>query len=219
MPFASTGDIATPPSTSRWTAREAELLAVTLRLLQQQGYDRLTVEAVANEAKSSKATIYRRWPSKTELVLAAFIEGTRVEVVAPHTGSLRGDLLHIGVSVCEHARRHASTMSAVMAEISHCPELRAALQNEFVHERKLLMTEVLTDAVDRGEIDAAAIHDELWDVLPGYLVFRSLIPGRPPTEATVRALVDDVLMPSLTRFGVRPTARSPISRTGRESNR
>jgi len=86
-----------------------------------------------------------------------------------------------------------------MTEISHSPALSAALQDEFVHQRKLLITEVLGDAADRGEIDPAAIHDELWDVLPGYLVFRSLIPGRPPTEDTVRALVDDVLMPSLTR--------------------
>lgn len=68
---------------SPWSEREAELLAVTLRLLQQQGYDRLTVEAVATAAKSSKSTIYRRWPSKTELVLAAFIEGTRVQLVPP----------------------------------------------------------------------------------------------------------------------------------------
>jgi hypothetical protein len=43
------------------------------------------------------------------------------------------------------------------------------------------------------------ISDEIWDVLPGYMVFRFLIPGRPPTDETVRALVDEVLMPSLTR--------------------
>lgn len=187
-------------SASQWTERESELLAVTLRLLQQHGYDRLTVEAVATEAKSSKATIYRRWPSKTELVLAAFIEGTRVQLVPPRTGSLRSDLLSIGASVCAQAREHASTMTAIMSEIAHSPELSAAMQNQFVLQRKKLMTEVLTEAVRRGEIDAAAIHDELWDVMPGYLVFRSLIPGRPPTEATVRALVDDVLMPSLTRL-------------------
>lgn len=187
-----------PGHASQWTPREAELLAVTLHLLQEHGYDRLTVEAVANEAKSSKATIYRRWPSKAELVLAAFIEGTCVELVPPCTGSLRGDLLQIGASVCEQAREHASTMSAVMTEIAHIPALSAALQDEFVHQRKLLITTVLTDAAKRGEIDAAAIPDELWDVLPGYLVFRSLIPGRPPTEETVRALVDDVLLPSLT---------------------
>lgn len=173
---------------------------MTLRLLQQHGYDRLTVEAVATEAKSSKATIYRRWPSKTELVLAAFIEGTRVQLVPPRTGSLRTDLLIIGTSVCTQAREHGSTMSAIMSEIAHSPELSAALQSQFVLQRKKLMRDVLTEAVERGEIEAQAIHDELWDVMPGYLVFRSLIPGRPPTEATVRALVDDVLMPSLTRF-------------------
>ncbi|OMC07223.1 TetR/AcrR family transcriptional regulator [Mycolicibacterium fortuitum] len=187
-------------SASQWTERESELLAVTLRLLQQHGYDRLTVEAVATEAKSSKATIYRRWPSKTELVLAAFIEGTRVQLVPPRTGSLRTDLLSIGTSVCTQAREHGSTMSAIMSEIAHSPELSAALQSQFVLQRKKLMRDVLTEAVERGEIEARAIHDELWDVMPGYLVFRSLIPGRPPTEATVRALVDDVLMPSLTRF-------------------
>ncbi|AMD53656.1 TetR/AcrR family transcriptional regulator [Mycolicibacterium fortuitum] len=187
-------------SASQWTERESELLAVTLRLLQQHGYDRLTVEAVATEAKSSKATIYRRWPSKTELVLAAFIEGTRVQLVPPRTGSLRTDLLTIGTSVCTQAREHGSTMSAIMSEIAHSPELSAALQSQFVLQRKKLMRDVLTEAVERGEIKAQAIHDELWDVMPGYLVFRSLIPGRPPTEATVRALVDDVLMPSLTRF-------------------
>lgn len=195
----STHEATALSSASRWTAREAEFLAVTLRLLQQHGYDRLTVEAVANDAKCSKATVYRRWPSKAELVLAAFIEGTRVELVPPCTGSLRGDLLHIGASVCEQARRHARTMTAVMTEVSRSPALNAALQDEFVHQRKLLITEVLTDAANRGEIDAAAIHDEIWDVLPGYLVFRSVISGRPPTEETVRALVDEVLMPSLTR--------------------
>jgi AcrR family transcriptional regulator len=197
--IASAPDVSDSASASQWTEREAELLAVTLRLLQQRGYDRLTVEAVAIEAKSSKSTIYRRWPSKAELVLAAFIEGTRLQLVPPRTGCLRTDLLHIGASVCEQAREHASTMSAIMSEITHCPELSDAMQNQFVLQRKKLMAEVLTDAVNRGEIDAAAIHDELWDVMPGYLVFRCLIPGRPPTEETVRALVDDVLMPSLTR--------------------
>lgn len=185
--------------TSRWTPREAELLAVTLRLLQQHGFDRLTVEAVANEAKSSKATIYRRWPSKTELVVAAFVEGTRVQLVPPRTGALRTDLLRIGDLVCEHASRHASTMCAVMAEIQHSQAMNDAVQDEFVHQRKALIIEVLTEAVERGEIEAEAIHPQLWDLLPGYLLFRSLISGRPPDQDTVRALVDVVLMPSLTR--------------------
>ena len=51
----------------------------------------------------------------------------------------------------------------------------------------------------RVAVQADAINPEIWDVLPGYLVFRSLVADRPPTDETVRALVDEVLMPSLTR--------------------
>ncbi|KUI03720.1 TetR/AcrR family transcriptional regulator [Mycobacterium sp. IS-3022] len=184
-------------SASRWTPREAELLAITLQQLQQHGYDRLTVEAVATQAKASKATVYRRWPSKADLVLAAFVEGTRVTAVPPRTGSLRSDLLELGASVCRQACAHGSTMRAVLNEMSHNPGLRQAMQDEFLHQRKLVINEVLAEAVERGEIDAAAVNDEIYDLLPGYLVFRALVSTRPPTEETVRIMVDDVLLPSL----------------------
>lgn len=186
-----------------WTQRESELLAVTLKLLQLHGYDRLTVDAVANEAKASKATMYRRWPSKADLVLAAFIEGTRESAVPPNTGTLRGDLLAIGTTVCQHAQEHASTMRAVLNEMSHNPALSEALQEKFVRHRHMLISEVLAAAVERGEIDAEMINSEVWDVLPGYLVFRSLMSGRAPAEDTVVALVDDVLIPSLQRNRLR----------------
>jgi AcrR family transcriptional regulator len=182
-----------------WSPRETELLAVTLQLLQEHGYDRLTVDAVANVAKASKATVYRRWPSKAELVLAAFIEGVRQVAVPPETGTLRGDLLRIGELVCEQAGQHASTIRAVLVEISRNPALNDVMQRHFIAQRHELIQYVLQQAVDRGEIDAAAISDELWDVLPGYLVFRSVIANRPPTPRTVQALVDDVAIPSLTR--------------------
>ncbi|WP_255795361.1 TetR-like C-terminal domain-containing protein, partial [Mycobacteroides abscessus] len=79
------------------------------------------------------------------------------------------------------------------------PALTKAFRTKFVDERKALIDDVLSAAVERGEIDAAAINEELWDLLPGYLVFRSLLPVRSPTADTVRTLVDDVIMPSLTR--------------------
>src|ERR1700728_3985107 len=86
---------------SPWSPRETEILEVTLRLLQEHGYDQLTIDAVAAEARASKATVYRRWPSKAELVLAAFIEGIRQVAVPPETGTLRGDLLHMGELICQ----------------------------------------------------------------------------------------------------------------------
>jgi len=185
--------------TSPWSPREAELLAVTLQLLQEHGYDRLTVDAVASAARASKATVYRRWPSKAELVLAAFIEGVRQVAVVPDTGTLRGDLLKLGEVCCEHCTQHASTIRAVMVEVSRNPALNDVMQNQFLDHRKALIQHVLRQAVDRGEITEAAITDELWDLLPGYLIFRSIIPSRPPTRRTVEALVDDFILPGLTR--------------------
>ncbi|MUL47074.1 TetR/AcrR family transcriptional regulator [Mycobacterium sp. CBMA293] len=186
-------------SSCPWSEREAELLAITLELLQEHGYDRLSVEAVATKAKASKATMYRRWPSKGDLVLAAFIEGTRSSAVPPHTGSLRGDLLEIGRSTCAQALEHTRTMRAVLNEMSHNPGLQAVMEQKFVAQRKVVIDGVLAEAVKRGEIDVSVINEEIFDLLSGYLVFRALVSDRPPTEETVRVLVDDVLLPSLTR--------------------
>jgi len=174
------------------------LLAVTLRLLQQHGYEGLTLEAVAAAARASKATIYRRWPSKAELVLAAFTEGVRQVAVPPNTGTLRGDLLRLGELVCQEAGAHASTLRAVLVEVSRNPALNDAMK-QFLEQRKAVVNLVLRQAVDRGEIDGAAIIDELWDLLPRYLISRCLMPGDPPTRHTVQALVDEVVIPSLTR--------------------
>lgn len=86
-----------------------------------------------------------------------------------------------------------------MVEVPRHSALNDALQEQFLKQRKALIQHVLRQAVDRGEISADAITDELWDLLPGYLIFRSIIPGRPPTRRTVEALVDGFLIPGLTR--------------------
>jgi AcrR family transcriptional regulator len=187
---------------SPWSPREAELLAVTLQLLQEHGYDRLTVDAVANTARASKATVYRRWHSKAELVLAAFTEGVRQVAVPPNTGTLRGDLLKIGEICCQQTNQHAGTLRAVLVEVSRHPALNEAMQNNFIDQRQAVIQQVLRAAVERGEIAEAAITDELWDLLPGYLIFRSIVQNRPPTRRTVQALVDDFIIPGLTRARV-----------------
>jgi AcrR family transcriptional regulator len=182
-----------------WSPREAELLAVTLELLQEHGYDRLSLDAVATTARASKATLYRRWPTKAQLVMAAFIEGTRQAAVDPDTGTLRGDLLALGEQILAHVSTHAGTIRAVLVEVSRNAELNAIMQEQFLAQRKALMAHLFARAVDRAEIDAAAISEDLWDVLPGYLIFRSVLTGRAASRRTVRDLVDNVLIPSLTR--------------------
>lgn len=165
------------------TARESELLAVTLELLQRNGYEGLTVDQVVAEARASKATVYRRWPTKAELVLAAVMEGVRGAAVAPETGSLRTDLIEIGDKIAKQARAHATTMRAVLVEASRNSVLNDFMQQQMIAQRKKLITEVLRRAVERGEIRAEAVNDDLWDVLPGYLVFRAVIQDRPATPA------------------------------------
>lgn len=182
-----------------WSPRECELLAVTLQLLQEHGYDRLTLDAVATTARASKATLYRRWPTKAELVLAAFVEGTRQVTVDPDTGTLRGDLLQLGESIRAHVGTHAFTIRAVLVETSRSAELDAMMQEQFLDQKRALMAQVLARAVDRGEIDADAITEEFWDILPGYLIFRTVLTSRTPSRRTVADLVDNVLIPSLTR--------------------
>lgn len=182
-----------------WSARERELLAVTLRLLQEHGYERLTLDEVAAAGRASKATMYRRWPTKAELVLAAFIEGVSQDAVPPDTGTLREDLIAIGDTVCAQAKEHSATLRAVLGEVSRNPELNDAMQQQLFDQRRAMMKQVVKRAVDRGEIGADAANSELWDLLPGYLIYRTVIQNRLPTRRTVRTLVDDVIMPSLTR--------------------
>jgi AcrR family transcriptional regulator len=143
--------------------------------------------------------VYRRWPSKAELVLAAFIEGIRQVAVPPETGTLRDDLLRLGEMICQQGQQHAGTIRAVLVEVARNPALNDVMQHQFIDQRKALIDHILKQAVERGEIDQAAIDDELWDLLPHYLIFRSIIPGRPASRQTVQALVDEVMIPSLTR--------------------
>ena len=136
-------------------------------------------------------------------MLAAFVEGTRQVEVDPDTGTLRDDLLSLGELIRAHVSTHASTIRAVLVEVSRSAELNAMMQEQFLDQRKALMAHILARAVDRGEIDASAITEDLWDMLPGYLIFRSVLAGRAPSSRTVQELVDNVLIPSLTRHNVR----------------
>ena len=77
------------------------------------------------------------------------------------------------------------------------------MREQFLDQRKALMARVLARAVDRGEIEASAITEDLWDVLPGYLIYRSVLTGRAPCRRTVENLVDSLLIPGLTRDNAR----------------
>ncbi|MGH3793494.1 MAG: TetR/AcrR family transcriptional regulator [Pseudonocardiaceae bacterium] len=193
-PSSTEPDSAAP----RWTEREVELLTVTLDLLHETGYDRLTIDQVAARARASKATVYRRWPTKADLVIAAVSHSLRHTVLAPNTGSLRGDLMQMAELITRQATALADTLTAILIEVRRNPHLSAVVEQQLLHEKRPITQTILRQAAGRGEIHPSKIDTDLWDILPGYLLFRFLVPGRPVTAETVRALVDEILLPGLT---------------------
>jgi AcrR family transcriptional regulator len=183
------------------TPREKELLAVTLEVLSETGYDRLTVDQVVARARASKTTVYRRWPSKAELVCAAFAHRTRGEFgMPPDGGTLRGDLLALAEMIAGVADEYGRVIAGILAAGERSPRLRELLAKDLYYERRDQVQGVLRRAATRGEIAQEAISDDLWDVLPAYILFRTLLEERPVPPTTLRALIDDVLLPSLTRL-------------------
>ena len=183
------------------TSRETELLAVTLQVLSETGYDKLTVDQVVARAHASKTTVYRRWPSKADLVGAAFAHRTRGEFGAPpDTGTLRGDLLALAEMIARVAGEYGRVIAGILAAGERSPRLRELLAKDLYDERRDQVQGVLRRAATRGEIAHEAISDDLWDVLPAYILFRTLLDERHVPPATLRALIDDVLLPSLTRL-------------------
>ena len=183
------------------TSRETELLAVTLQVLSETGYDKLTVDQVVARAHASKTTVYRRWPSKAELVRAALAHRTRDEFgIPPDTGTLRGDLLALAEIIARVAGEYGRVIAGILAAGERSPRLRELLAKDLYYERRDQVQGVLRRAATRGEIAHEAISGDLWDVLPAYILFRTLLDERPVPATTLRALIDDVLLPSLTRL-------------------
>jgi AcrR family transcriptional regulator len=179
-----------------------ELLTVALEVLNETGYDKFTVDEVVARAHASKTTVYRRWPSKAALVCAAFAYRIRGEhkLLPPDSGSLRADLLQLAEIITRDAFEYGRTVAGILSAGDRSPQLRELLVNDLLRDRKGQVHGVLHRAVARGEISPEAISDEIWDVLPAYIMFRIMQHNRPVPSDTLRALIDEVLIPSLTRL-------------------
>lgn len=148
-------------------------MAATLRLLARDGYPSLTMDAVAAEAQASKSTIYRRWPSKEGLVLAAF---SRLPPVVPRdAGSVMADLQHL-FGQYQAAMRSPLYRTALPALIAACVEdAQLALAMEALNEqRRVPLRMVLQRAVRRGELPKDADLELAIDALQGLLTVRTL---------------------------------------------
>jgi len=193
-----------PKGRPRDDTREAAILGATITVLKNVGYDRLTIEAVASEAKASKATVYRRWPNKAALVVDAMAQlgppkdtGDETTCLFPDTGTLRGDL----VAGLEAIGQKLSTdegklMFAVMTAVSRDPELAAAMRGSTEEKRRSCHT-VVERAIKRGELTSTQGVDAFVEVVPALLYNRLLITGEPFDEAFIAQTVDNIALPLL----------------------
>ena len=175
--------------------RAREVLDVTLELLSEVGYDKLTLDTVATRARASKATLYRRWTSKAELVADA-MSGLEGAVDLPDTGSLRGDLLAL-VSSRRFEPSNARLMCGVSTAMSTDPELNSALRQRFVQPRLAALRRLLESGRARGEVDDGVDLDLVASVMPAMMTFLSMISCEPPSPELAARVVDEVVLPAV----------------------
>ena len=132
--------------------REQEILDATIDILAEVGYDRLTMDAVAARAKASKATLYRRWNGKAQLVIDALIS-QKEPMTIPDTGTLRGDLLgaFCGMGGLTDGRQIA-ILGSVITAMARDAEFAEAFRRDFIGPKKAMSTEMFRRAQERGEI-------------------------------------------------------------------
>ena len=184
--------------------RESEILDAALVLLCRVGYDRLTMDAVAAEAKASKATLYRRWTSKPSLVVDAILR-TKEALQAPEvdTGSLREDLVQMA---CGHGgltdTRSAEIMAGLVTALHHDPDFAVEFRTRVLGPKIEIGRRVFERARARGEITADLDLDLLSSALAGIILHRSFVLGLPADEKTVAQVVDEIIVPAATRRSV-----------------
>lgn len=185
--------------TKRGPERRTAIYDSVFELLAELGYDRMTMDAVAARAHVSKATIYRSWPDKPELVAESLAHHFGDTPEPPDTGSLRGDLLAIMTMACRFGNGiEGEVMAGVMTAAARNPVLARTLR-EYLYEKKHVIHEtIVRRAVDRGEVDPALDPDLLHEVLHSMVVARRLEVSEMDDNYVVH-VVDDVLLPVLTR--------------------
>jgi Tetracyclin repressor-like, C-terminal domain/Bacterial regulatory proteins, tetR family len=178
--------------------REQEILDATLTVLAETGYDRLTMDAVATEAKASKATLYRRWSSKPDLVVEA-VCSHKEQPVVPDTGTLRGDLIegYCGLGGVTDPRSMA-VLAAVVTAMARDEEFAAIYRRDFIGPKQAAMRVVLDRAVARGEIGDDVDLDLIAGALPGIVLHRVFLLGDTATPDLVARVIDQIILPALT---------------------
>lgn len=173
------------------------ILAATLEMVAEVGINGMSMDDLAARAGVSKATVYRRWPSKEQLVIDALASALR-PFDDIDTGSLRRDLdLYLGELV---SRMRSGAMNDVLPHLIEAgfldPQLQSSL-DQYVQHRRRPLHNIFSNARDRGDLVDMVDLDVLIDALLGPLVYRRLLTREPVDEEFLSRLLP-LILPSVT---------------------
>jgi AcrR family transcriptional regulator len=170
------------------------ILAAALELMAESGVHDLRMDDVADRAGVGKATIYRRYRSKDELITAA-VAGLVSEIPVPDTGRTRSDLLALMRSAVDVYRgsMEAAVMPSLVEAMSRDAELARLVREGFLARRRGALRAVLDRGIERGDLRADLDLALALDVLGGPLFYRLLITGGPIDEQLAEGVVELIL--------------------------
>lgn len=180
-------------------ARSA-ILRAARELLDRRGFQRLTIEGIAERAGVGKATIYRWWPSKAAVVMDAVLEAAGPRIPFPDTGSAREDLRRQIASVIElyTGTRTGRGIRALIAESQHDPALAESLRDRFIASRRAEAATVFERGIQRGELRPDLDVGVAIDALYGAVYYRLLVSHAPLDAAYADTLINQIF-PALER--------------------
>lgn len=174
---------------------DASILDAVTALIAERGYDGLTVEGVAHRAGVAKTTVYRRWPAKADLVVAAMGQRTQDLVIADE-GSLRGDLGALLRSLITQllSSDFGALLRAMPLALAERPELVEAAATGFLADRRRDVDVIIDRAIARGELRPGTDREIGFDLLVGAVFMRFLVTHQPLSLPLADRLVDTVLL-------------------------
>lgn len=179
--------------------REQEILDATIDTLAEVGYDRLTMDAVAARAKASKATLYRRWNGKAQLVIDALCSKKQPHTM-PDTGTLRGDLLAM---FCDKGGindpQQLAVLGSLITAVGRDAEFAEQFRRDFIGPKRAVSRQIWERAQQRGEVREDLDLDLFETAVPSMVLFRAILLGEPPSPEMVAHAIDNLILPAATR--------------------
>ena len=192
-------DLVEKDATTRRRGRELgdALLAAAWEQLVSGGYGAFTIEAVAARAATSKPVIYRRWPNREALVMAAiqhyFAQGSQP---IPDTGTLRGDVIALLTEANESRFEIAAVISVQLsAYFQETGTTPADLREQLLGDRPSSIATIMQRAVERGEVSGTHLTNRMINLPFDLVRHEALMRLGPVPPDTIREIVDDIFLP------------------------